>query len=55
VPSSLMALEGARVGVTGELGALRRGRTGVSGVRGMEDLRRLVERGVGGGDGPGLT
>lgn len=43
VPSSLIAFEGARVGVTGELGTRRRGRTGVRGVRGIEDLRRLGE------------
>ena len=50
-----MAFEGARVGVTGEPGTLRRGLTGVIGVSGVEDFRHLGERGVSGGDGPGLT
>jgi len=41
VPSNFIAFEGARVGVTGDPGTLRRGRTGVMGVSGMEDFRRL--------------
>jgi hypothetical protein len=57
VPSNFIAFEGARVGVgvTGDPGTLRRGRTGVIGVSGIEDFRRLGESGVRGGEGPGLT
>jgi len=55
VPSNFIAFEGARVGVTGDPGTLRRGRTGVMGVNGIEDFRRLGESGVRGGEGPGLT
>jgi hypothetical protein len=54
VPSSFIAFEGARVGVTGEAGVRRTGRADAVGVRGYDVFRsRTGVRGVKGGDGPG--